>query len=107
MFFILKNYIRTENYLCTCMHKCQVGKQKAVFTFSYICNLCWSDYWQLVYIYAKRLVHMAQGRQTCKYTYTDTAGHVKGCSMTRYEAKIDCHQQLINYFDQSRCRQQA
>ena len=23
------------------------------------------------------------GRQTCKYTCTDTAGHVKGCSMTR------------------------
>lgn len=37
--------------------------------------------------------YASSGRQTCKYTYTDTAGHVKGCSMTRCEAKIDCHQQ--------------
>lgn len=40
------------------------ANKKVVFTFSNICNLCWSDYSQLVYVYAKRLGHIGILRQT-------------------------------------------
>lgn len=69
------------------------ANKKVVFTFSNITYVGLIIDNLFTYMQKGLGTYASSGRQTCKYTYTDTAGHVKGCSMTRCEAKIDCHQQ--------------